>query len=132
MKVFSTDLRLYATAYIVAESQEKADEIAKGLAESFVSMPEGYCGPDGLEVWGGTFNENMPEISLSPAMTIAPLDQQDIACDYHSDVETEDDEDEMIDCGQCEGSGEIEGGLSGDSGDEECPVCDGSGTIRAE
>ena len=30
-------------------------------------------------------------------------------------------------CGQCEGTGEIEGGLGGDGEDEECPVCDGSG-----
>lgn len=32
-------------------------------------------------------------------------------------------------CGQCEGSGTIEGGLGGDGDDEECPVCDGSGEI---
>lgn len=37
-----------------------------------------------------------------------------------------------IDCGQCEGTGTIEGGLSGDGPDEECPVCDGSGTIENE
>jgi hypothetical protein len=32
-------------------------------------------------------------------------------------------------CGQCEGTGTIEGGLSGDGPDEECPVCDGSGDL---
>jgi hypothetical protein len=34
-----------------------------------------------------------------------------------------------IACGQCEGTGTIEGGLGGDGEDEECPVCDGSGQI---
>ena len=33
------------------------------------------------------------------------------------------------DCGQCEGTGTIEGGLSGDGPDEECPICDGSGIL---
>lgn len=35
------------------------------------------------------------------------------------------------DCGQCEGTGTIEGGLSGDGDDEECPVCDGLGVLPA-
>lgn len=30
-------------------------------------------------------------------------------------------------CGQCAGTGTIEGGLSGADDDEECPVCDGTG-----
>ena len=34
-----------------------------------------------------------------------------------------------IECGQCEGTGTIEGGLGGDGDDEECPVCDGTGRI---
>ena len=33
------------------------------------------------------------------------------------------------DCGQCEGTGTIVGGLSGDGHDEECPVCDGTGVL---
>ena len=36
-----------------------------------------------------------------------------------------------IECGQCEGTGTIKGGLGGDGEDEECPVCDGSGMIEA-
>jgi hypothetical protein len=35
-------------------------------------------------------------------------------------------------CGQCEGTGTIEGGLGGYGDDEECPVCDGSGEIDDE
>ena len=34
-------------------------------------------------------------------------------------------------CGQCEGTGTIEGGLGGDGPDEMCPVCDGSGELPA-
>lgn len=34
-------------------------------------------------------------------------------------------------CGQCEGSGTIEGGLGGDGEDEACPVCDGTGDLPA-
>ena len=34
-----------------------------------------------------------------------------------------------INCGQCEGTGTIRGGLSGNGLDEECPVCDGNARI---
>lgn len=37
-----------------------------------------------------------------------------------------------IECGQCEGTGTIEGGLGGDGDDESCPVCDGTGEIERE
>ena len=33
-------------------------------------------------------------------------------------------------CGQCLGTGTIEGGPAGDRDDEECPVCDGTGELR--
>jgi hypothetical protein len=96
MKVFSTDLRLYATAYIVAETQEEADKIARDLAGSTLEMPDGYCG-DGLEVWGGSFNIDMPELSLSPAMTIAPLAEQEIAFDEADELDDEAEADEDSD-----------------------------------
>lgn len=38
---------------------------------------------------------------------------------------------EDCECGQCGGTGAIEGGLSGDGDDEECPVCDGTGALPA-
>jgi hypothetical protein len=41
-------------------------------------------------------------------------------------------ESDKIECGQCEGTGTITGGLSGDGDDEECPVCDGTGEIDRE
>lgn len=41
-------------------------------------------------------------------------------------------EEGQIECGQCLGTGTIEGGLSGEDDDEECPVCDGSGMIDSE
>lgn len=38
----------------------------------------------------------------------------------------DDDDQDEDDCGQCLGTGTIEGGLGGDGADEECPVCDGA------
>jgi hypothetical protein len=32
-------------------------------------------------------------------------------------------------CGQCVGTGTIEGGIGGDGDDEECPICDGTGEL---
>lgn len=37
-----------------------------------------------------------------------------------------------IECGECNGTGIISGGKTGDGDDEPCPVCDGSGTIPSE
>lgn len=34
-------------------------------------------------------------------------------------------------CGQCEGNGVIGGGFGGDGPNEECPVCDGGGVLKA-
>ncbi len=36
------------------------------------------------------------------------------------------------DCGQCLGTGTIEGGLGGDGTDEECPAYDGIGVLPEE
>jgi len=37
-----------------------------------------------------------------------------------------------LECDQCEGTGIIAGGLSGDQDDDECPVCAGTGMIVSE
>lgn len=39
---------------------------------------------------------------------------------------------EGIECGECGGYGVIYGGQTGDGEDEECPVCDGMGTITPD
>lgn len=57
----------------------------------------------------------------------APQPAYITACEQDAD-----DEPYHGECGQCEGTGTIEGGLSGDGDSEECPVCDGTGTIGGE
>lgn len=81
-KLYSTDIVVYATAYILAGDQAEAREIAQGLANGSLEFVSGrqYLGDD---IWmtGESFNPDMPAVSLSPAMTIAPLDEQSISID---------------------------------------------------
>jgi len=63
-----------------------------------------------------------------------PTDYDLSGPEYHTTVDLWDTEggpaepwEKEQDCGQCEGTGTIEGGPGGDGEDEECPVCDGKG-----
>jgi hypothetical protein len=76
VKLFSIDVKIYATAYILAETEEEAQEAANGLKSSYIEVQCGYVGDD-LEICGGTFSPDMPELSLSPAMTIHGPDEGD-------------------------------------------------------
>ena len=91
-KVFSTDLRLYATVYIVADSEEEAAKIAASLAGDTLEMPEDRYAD--LPIYGGSFHADMPEVSLSPAMTIAPAEEQEIIIDEGDELEPSDEDDE--------------------------------------
>lgn len=127
MKVYSTDIKLYATAYIVADSEEEALEIAKSLANTTLDLPEGYAG-DSIEIWGGSFHNEMPELTLSPAMTIAALEEQDLSLDLSEEIDDDpEDGDTPSECGQCEGTGKTQSASNLET--EECPVCDGNGEI---
>jgi hypothetical protein len=117
-KLFSIGVTIYATAYIVAESEEEAQNIASHLPDSSGEMPTGYFGDD-IEISGERFNPDMPELSFSPAMTVGPVEG---AVDL-----VEEFEDEPEECGQCEGTGTTQSASNGE--DEQCPVCDGSGEI---
>jgi hypothetical protein len=117
-KLFNIDVTIYATAYIIAESEEEAQAIAAGLPGCSGEMPTGYFGDD-IEISGERFNPDMPELSFSPAMTVGSI---------HGEVAlVEEFEDEPEECGQCEGSGTTQSASTLE--DEECPVCDGSGEI---
>lgn len=76
-KIWSVDLRVWATAYVVADTLEDAEamfrrEFLGGKIEVLNASPD--CDPP---IYGGDFNsEDMPAYSLSPAMTIDP-DQPD-------------------------------------------------------
>jgi DnaJ-class molecular chaperone len=118
-KLFSINVRLVATAYILAQSEEEAMAAARDLTDSSGEMPTGYFG-DGIEISGESYNPDMPELSFSPAMTVVgPIEGET------PELVTEWAE---IDCGQCEGTGTTDAM----GHDEECPVCDGSGKIVEE
>ena len=76
MKLWSIDVRLYATAYIKAETQEEAMNIARTLSgESPGILNSGGDVPlSDLQ-----FSDNdLPDVSLSPAMTIAGPDDDSV------------------------------------------------------
>lgn len=72
MKLYSIDVRLYATAYIKAKSAAQARTIAEGLKDCSPTI-FGHTGD--VPICGLPFNHpDMPMVSLSPAMTIAGPD----------------------------------------------------------
>lgn len=123
MNLYSIDVRLYATAYIKAETEAEAQAIANNLATTIEFSDRAQEVGDGIEVTGESFNFDMPDVTLSPAMTLVGPDEGDKVTLAEELIPDE------IECGQCNGTGIIMGGLSGDGDDEECPVCDGSGMI---
>jgi hypothetical protein len=117
-KLFSVDVAIIATAYIVAESDEEAQKIADSLGEEaleFSSRRQDIGVDQDIAITGETYNADMPEISLSPAMTL--VGPQGRKVDFQEEFDTE--------CGQCEGTGTTD--AMGE--DEECPVCDGTGEL---
>lgn len=66
--VYSIDVRFYATAYIRADSEAQALEIAKGLKDE--SLEVEASGNSDIEVSGADFDSpELPDVSISPAMT---------------------------------------------------------------
>ena len=77
-QLFSIDVRMYATAYIRADSAEEATAIAKGLKDSAMEVATDSGGD--VEISGLQFDDpDLPDISLSPAMTIVGPADDDIA-----------------------------------------------------
>jgi hypothetical protein len=75
MNVYSIDVRVYATAYIKANSAEEALEIAKGLKDSALEVDD--AGSD-VEISGAMLDDpDLPDVSLSPAMTVVGPDDGD-------------------------------------------------------
>jgi hypothetical protein len=70
MKCFSVDVRIIATAYILAETEEEAQKKAHALInESLEFSSRRQLIGDDVWMTGETYNRDMPEVSLSPAMT---------------------------------------------------------------
>lgn len=71
MAVYSIDIVINATAYIRADSEEEARKIASQMAEDSYEMRTGEIG-DGVEISDADFDsDDLPDVSISPAMTCA-------------------------------------------------------------
>lgn len=64
--LFSRDIMVAATVYIVAESEEEAQAKFDALKDTGLEISEDE---DDL-IYGGQYHAGMPDVSLSPAMTI--------------------------------------------------------------
>jgi hypothetical protein len=69
-KLFQVDVALIATAYILADSEEEAQKMAMDKARTGIEFSgrRQEIGED-LFMTGEVFSPDMPEFSLSPAMT---------------------------------------------------------------
>lgn len=96
MKVFSTTVAIYATLYVLAETEEEAEAMARETVQDAgleFSSRRQYVG-DGIEMTGETFNADMPEISLSPAMSFAPMEEQQFSMELSDDLDETDEDEE--------------------------------------
>lgn len=93
-KLYSTTVTIYATAYILADSPEEALEKAAAITDTGIEFSNRRqdIGDDGLCISGESYSADMPEISLSPAMTIGPVDTDPAALDEVEDFTDEDDD----------------------------------------
>lgn len=72
MAIFSIGVAIFATAYIRADTEEEALEIAKSLKGEELNMRTGVVGDLGGEeiaITGEQFGPDMADVTLSPAMT---------------------------------------------------------------
>lgn len=88
MAIWNLDLKVYATAYVTAETAEEAmEKLRKHFTDhEGVALPtldlevEEGCAQD-FEVSGASFDdEDLPEICLSPAMTVYAPEPGDVMC----------------------------------------------------
>jgi hypothetical protein len=89
-KLYSADVAIIATAYFVAESEEQAQKMANSLISQPIQFSDRRqdVGVDGeIIITGETYGVDMPEISLSPAMTI---NQPQSRVYFQEDLEEED------------------------------------------
>lgn len=71
--LYSIEVRVYATVYVVAEDEDDAFAKVATLYGDSVELAEDLHAE--LPIYGGDFDSpDLPEISLSPAMTISGVD----------------------------------------------------------
>jgi hypothetical protein len=71
MTLYRVEVQIGATAYIKAETLEAAMKIANEMKDDSIYLPDdlGLCGD--VEITGMQFdNPDLPDVSLSPAMTV--------------------------------------------------------------
>ena len=71
MNLYSIDVRLCATAYVQAETEEEALALVREAFDN--TTAELPTGDGSVTVDGGDFGLMMPEVSLSPAVTFDPI-----------------------------------------------------------
>lgn len=86
-RIYSVDVKAYATAYIKADSEEEALEIARTLRMDVWELPKGQISEE-VDVTGEQFSDEMPDVSISPVMTChGPDDDAGVDCVYDSEDE---------------------------------------------
>jgi hypothetical protein len=87
MKLFSTDLRIYATAYVWANDQKEAVDKLRTLSNTGIELAYEHHIGENLSIDGRPFTHlDRTRIHLSPAMTI---DKQLIPITMVEEVELE-------------------------------------------
>jgi len=71
MSIYRTDIWIAATVYVRASNAEEAAKIANGIDFDGIELQEQELFGDDLSISGARFDsEDMPDLSLSPVMTI--------------------------------------------------------------
>jgi len=70
--LYSIDVKVWATAYIKADSEAEAQAIADTMKDWTLQLSDDLTYAGDVMIFGGDFDgPNMPDLSLSPVMTIA-------------------------------------------------------------
>lgn len=91
MKLYQTEIMVCASVYILADSVEEANAKADALTNERHAIEfSSRCQEigDNIYMTGEVFSPNMPEISLSPVMTIQPSPTK-ASCYLTDDLEEE-------------------------------------------
>lgn len=112
--LYSIDVRLTATAYIVADSEAEAMEMARAAFDN--TGGELPTGEADITVDGSTYSADMPEVSLSPAVTFDAF-ADDARVSFEQEFEEEEEEEECRSCAEaietrlapCEECGAVDG-----------------------
>lgn len=120
MPLFNATVPLFATVYVKAKSVAEAQRKIAALRDTGFEMPEDEHAE--LPITGMAYNDpDLPDLSLSPAVTFGKVPKR-------AWVELVAEDSELTDkCGQCEGFGRTQSAANLE--EEECPVCDGEGTV---